>query len=119
MSSVGTPAPLSPLAPRVPPGAPATPASATDAPLPITYEGVPPEAIGANGVKELIKVAEEPVTTTVGMELMEGFRKELEAVVADVKKIEGVARSNYRVAKQLQHIVGLTQKVLSLMEESM
>ena len=68
---------------------------------------------------ELIKTAEDILKAMAGMELMEGFRKELESALADVSKVKGVVRSNYRVARHLKHDVVLIQKVLKLMEESM
>ena len=71
--------------------------------------------VGEQGVPELIKTAEELLKEMAGMELMEGFRKELESAMADVSKVKGVVRSNYRVVKQLKHDVDLIQKVLKLM----
>ena len=75
------------------------------------------EDVGAQGVPELVKTAEELLKEMAGMELMEGFRKALEADMADVSKVKGVVRSNYRVVKQLKHDVDLIQKVLKLVEE--
>ena len=73
--------------------------------------------VGVQGVPELVKTAEELLKEMAGMELMEGFRKALEADMADVSKVKGVVRSNYRVVKQLKHDVDLIQKVLKLVEE--
>ena len=86
-------------------------------PPPITDGSEQSEAGSADveeqGVPELIKTTEELLDEMAGMDLMEGFRKRLEA---DVSKVKGDMRSSHQV-EQLKHDVDLIQKVLKLVEE--
>ena len=91
------------------------PAAASPAPI---QDGAGSNDVDEATMPELIKKAEDLLITTNGMDIMEGFRKELELALAHVKKVKGLLRSNYRVAEQLKRVVDLTTKVLNIMEES-
>ena len=63
-----------------------------------------------------IKTASDLLKQIGGMDLMAGFHRELQSALESVNAIKGPVRSNYRAANQLNHMLGLTQKVLAIME---